>query len=47
MKSPILDTRKKVMSEIIRSYTGGRERVIGEQAYERSQNNSGAASDGE
>lgn len=25
MKSPILDTRKEVMSEIIRSYTGGRE----------------------
>ncbi|WP_395599149.1 YmfL family putative regulatory protein [Pseudomonas sp. A1437] len=25
MKSPILDTRKEVMSEIIRSYAGGRE----------------------
>lgn len=25
MKSPILDTRKEVMREIIRSYTGGRE----------------------
>ncbi|MCI9875064.1 YmfL family putative regulatory protein [Pseudomonas atacamensis] len=25
MKSPILDTRKEVMSEIIRSYNGGRE----------------------
>jgi hypothetical protein len=25
MKSPILDTRKEVMSEIIRCYTGGRE----------------------
>jgi hypothetical protein len=25
MKSLILDTRKEVMSEIIRSYTGGRE----------------------
>ncbi|MFM9379603.1 MULTISPECIES: YmfL family putative regulatory protein [unclassified Pseudomonas] len=25
MKNPILDTRKEVMSEIIRSYTGGRE----------------------